>query len=250
MEEKEYLYMYEEEERHWWYAGMRSIVLSLLPSDSIPSNPVVLDAGCGTGYNMAWLKQHYGAVVTGFDISPHALNFCRSRDERILVRADAASLPFRANIYDLVISLDVLINLKDEAARASALREFRRVLHPGGRLLIRVPAYRFLRSTHDDAVMSYHRYGRRELGGAVSAAGFKLLRLTCANTVLFPLALVWRMLKRTGLAPAGSDVCSRTRGGDGLNRAATSILSFEAALLRRINFKFGLSIFLLAEKPK
>ena len=250
MEEKEYLYMYEEEERHWWYAGMRSIVLSLMPPASVPARPRVLDAGCGTGYNIGWLKRHYGAVVTGLDISPHALNFCRSRGQPALVRADAASLPFHANIYDLVISFDVLINLKDEMARASALREFQRVLNPGGRLLVRVPAYKFLQSAHDDAVMGYHRYGRRELGRAVSAAGFRPLRLTCANTLLFPVAFAWRMLKKAGFAPGGSDVGSRTRGGDSVNRATTSILNFEAAVLRRMNFKFGLSIFLLAEKPE
>jgi SAM-dependent methyltransferase len=250
MNEREYLYMYEEEERHWWYVGMRAIVNAILPPASVQSGSAVLDVGCGTGYNMGWLKQQYNAIVTGIDVSPHALDFCRVRGEHSLVRADATSLPFAARVYDLVISFDVLINLKDSMARAAALREFLRVLKPGGRLLIRVPAYMFLRGSHDAAVMSYHRYGKRELGSVAAAAGFDHLRLTCANTILFPAACLWRMLKKTGLAPAGSDVGSRTRGGDGINRAATSILKMEAAMLRRHNFPFGLSIFLLAAKPK
>jgi hypothetical protein len=116
-------------------------------------------------------------------------------------------------------------------------------------LLIRVPAYKFLRGSHDAAVMSYHRYGKRELGSVVATAGFEARRLTCANTILFPAAFFWRILKKTGLAPAGSDVGARTRGGDGLNRVAASILKMEAAILRRHSFPFGLSIFLLAEKP-
>jgi SAM-dependent methyltransferase len=249
MEPQEYLHMYEEEECHWWYEGMRSIVHSLLPTDSLPANPLVLDAGCGSGYNMGWLKRHYGAVVTGIDLSPDALDFCRRRTEHALIRADTALLPFSGNIYDLVISFDVITNLKNESARAEALREFLRVLKPGGRLLIRAAAYEFLRSSHDDAVMTHHRYGRRELSAAVAVAGFRLLRVTSANTILFPIALLWRMLKKWGLAPAGSDVRARTRGIGGLNRVLKTMLNMEAAVLRRRSLGFGLSIFVLAVKP-
>jgi SAM-dependent methyltransferase len=249
MEEREYLHMYKEEEAHWWYAGMRSIVLSLLPPGSLPLAASVLDAGCGTGYNLGWLRRQYGAHTTGLDFSPHALDFCRRRGEYSLVRADAASLPLSDNAYDLVISFDVITHLKDEPARARALGEFFRVLKPGGRLMLRVPAYRFLRSGHDDAVMSYHRYGKRELGGATAAVGFRLQRLTGANTILFPGALAWRLLKKMGLAPEGSDVRATTRGRSGLNRALASVLRFEAAILRRYSLPFGLSMFLLAVKP-
>jgi len=249
MEEREYLYMYEEEERHWWYAGMRSIVSTLLPTGSLPANAVALDAGCGTGYNMGWLVRQYGAKVTGLDFSTQALNFCRRRGGQSLVQADAASIPLRGCLFDLVISFDVLTQLKTNSARIAALCEFLRVLKPGGRLLLRVAAYEFLRSSHDTAVMTYHRYCKRELSRAVSDAGFRMRRITYANSVLFPVAFLWRMLKKAGLAPEGSDVRSRTRGGEGMNRAASSVLRFEAAALRRINFPFGVSIFLLAEKP-
>jgi ubiquinone/menaquinone biosynthesis C-methylase UbiE len=251
MEDKEYLHMYAEEECHWWYVGMRSIVLSLLPPAFLPMNPLVLDAGCGTGFNMEWLRQQYGASVIGFDYSPHGLDFCRRRGERVLARADAASLPFSNNVFDLVMSFDVLTQLKDEFARSAALGEFQRVLKPGGRLLLRVAAYEWLRSSHDTVIMTYHRYGRSELRNATVNAGLRLLRLTSANTILFPLAAAWRLLKKAGLAAAGSDVRANTRGNNRLNRAMTSILGLEAAILRHsnCNFGFGLSIFLLAIKP-
>jgi len=242
--------MYNEEGQHWWYVGMRAIVLSLLPPTSISTSSKVLDAGCGTGYNMGWLKKHYGAIVTGLDFSPYALAFCRGRGESALVCADTTMIPFPDGYYDLVISLDVVTCLKTEMARAAAMREFLRILKPGGQLLIRVPAYEYLRSSHDIAVRAYHRYGKRELGLAAEAAGLRVLRLTCANTLLFPAAFLWRMLKKTKLAPEGSDVRAGTRGGDYLNRAAASILKLEASILRHFDFGFGVSIFLLAERPK
>lgn len=241
--------MYEEEERHWWYVGMRTIVLSLLAPDALPADPLVLDAGCGTGYNMGWLRRHYGARVTGIDCSPLGLAFCLRRGERSLSRADAASLPFQGSIFDLVVSLDVLTQLKNESAREAVVREFHRVLKPGGHLLLRVAAYEALRSSHDEVIRTYHRYGRKELHDAALRAGLQPLRLTSANTFLFPAAALWRMLKKAGLAPAGSDVRVRTRGSSKLNLAMTTLLRMEAAILKRHTFPFGLSIYLLSLKP-
>lgn len=248
MNDKEYLHMFEEEESHWWYAGMRAVVLSLLPPAVVPVNSLVLDAGCGTGYNMGWLRRNYGARVAGIDFSRLGLDFCRRRGEDSLAQADAASLPFPAGVFDLVVSFDVLTHLKDEPAREAALHEFHRVLRPGGRLLLRVAAYESLRSSHDEDIMTRHRYGRRELRRAAINAGFLPLRLTNANTFLFPAAALWRILKKAGIAPAGSDVRAATRGGRWLNRVLTRLLETEAAILRHGSFTMGLSIYLLALK--
>jgi len=251
MKENEYLHMFEEEEHHWWYAGMRAVINSLVPPASLPENPRVMDAGCGTGYAMGWFRAHYGAMVTGIDYYPQGLAFCRRREERDLVQADAARLPFTKNAFDMVTSFDVISQVEEDSSRALALSEFLRVLKPGGRLLIRVPAYEWLRSSHDADVMTYRRYGERELRAALICAGFEPQRLTFANTILFPAAACWRMLKKGGLAPAGSDVRPGTRGAKWMNNALLAILKMEAALLRRgsFRFRFGLSLFAVAGKP-
>ena len=250
MNPAEYAHMYREEERHWWYLGMRSIVLSILQPALLPEPPRVLDAGCGTGFNLGWLRRQYGANVTGIDIYPDGLRFSQSRGESNLVRGDVSELPFRPESFDLVTSFDVLSHVAGEEARRRALTEFLRVLRPGGGLLIRVAAHEWLRSSHDDEILTQHRYGEKELRAAVSRAGFSLTRSTYANAILFPAAVLWRFFKKTGLAPAGSDVRPATRGPGVINRALLAALRCEAGLLRRPRFRFstGLSLFLLAQK--
>jgi SAM-dependent methyltransferase len=241
--------MYQEEHSHWWYAGMRDVVLSLLPRSSLPQGPRALDAGCGTGYFMGWLREHYRARAIGIDGHPYGLALCRRRGERDLVRGDVAELPFTNEAFDLVTSFDVLSEVQDENSRALALGEFRRVLKPGGKLVVRVPAYEWLRSSHDAGVSTHHRYGGKELRDAILKTGFQPVRLTFANTILFPVAILWRMLKRARLAPPGSDVRSSTRGASWMNSALRSVLKTEAAFLRKSSLSFGLSVFVVASKP-
>jgi SAM-dependent methyltransferase len=227
MDDQEYLHMYEEEDRHWWYAG------------------------CGTGYTMGWFRKRYGACVAGIDTHPHGLEFCRTRGERLLVRGDVATLPFGGDCFDLVASFDVLSEVENDVSRVRALGEFFRVLKPEGRIIVRVPAYEWLKSSHDTGVSTRHRYGRTELCRVLLDAGFQPLRLTYANSLLFPGAALWRLCKKAGLAPYGSDVRSSTRGAGWMNRSLLAVLEAEAALLRgeRFRFPFGLSIFAVAQKP-
>jgi SAM-dependent methyltransferase len=252
MNKEEYFYMYTEEEHHWWYAGMREIVLSLLPLASVPPDCPVLDVGCGTGYNLSWLKAKYAAKPVGIDISPNGLAWSRQRRLKDLVQGDAATLPFKKDSFEILTVLDVLSQMEGEQSRASALKEFLRVLRPGGSLVMRVPAYEWLRSSHDEQIRITHRYRKKELLGIIDEAGFCPPRITAANFLLFPMAAIWRFLKKTRLVPSGSDVRSHTRGSNRMNSLLTSLLRLEARLLRRPQAKLpiGLSLILVARKPE
>jgi SAM-dependent methyltransferase len=241
MDASEYEMMYRVEDSLWWYAGMRKIAQAVLDGHVGGRSLEILDAGCGTGANLGMLAT-YG-VATGLDLEPVALDFCAKRGLTRLVQGSVTGLPLADGSFDLVTSLEVLYHL-DVSDDALALAEFGRALRPGGWLLLRLPAYNWLRGRHDIAVHTRHRYTTGEVRSLLSAAGFSVVRLSYANCLLFPLFVLKRMTERLQPTSAGSDVGPPPRG----NGLLTAVLSAEARWLRRHSFPWGLTVICLARK--
>ncbi len=241
MEKEEYARMYHLETTHWWYAGMRRITEAFLGPAGGARQLRVLDAGCGTGAGMDFLSR-YGPAY-GVDLAQEAIDFCALRGLSRMARASVSSLPFPDASFDLVTSFDVLYHraVEDDVC---ALREFHRVLKEDGQLLLRVPAFNFLRGHHDVIVHTRHRYRSGELAAKLQEAGFVVSRTSYANSILFPLAAAKRLMEGDG--QADSDVQSTGRVA---NRVLKGILVAEASWLRRFSLPFGLSLFTLAKKP-
>lgn len=243
--------MYALEESLWWFTGMREVTRAVLDPVCPPGRRRdILDAGCGTGGMLTWLERYAsGGRVAGIDFSADALDFCRSRGLCEVVQASVTALPFADETFDLVTSFDVLVQLPGEGSDELAMREMARVLRPGGVAFVRAAAYEWMRSGHDEALNTQRRYTLRRLADRMKRAGFRVQRATYANGLLLPAAVVRRLvLKRLGLADAGSDV--RPPGSDWLNRALAAALRAEASLLTRRDAKLpaGLSAVCVAEK--
>ncbi len=246
MELGEYEIMYRAEDRHWWYLGMTAITRGMLDQYiGRASGLSILDAGCGTGAVMDYLAD-YG-TPTGVDFSAEALRFCSSRQLPRICQASVTSLPFSADSFDLITSFDVLSEVgpvKDE----QGLGEFLRVLKVGGHLLLRLPAYSWLHGGHHDKqVHTRKRYTKGQLGKLLRRHGFEPVKISYANTALFPLAVVKRLSERI-LKPSqeGSDLTISTGFA---NRVFKAVLSAEAPLVRTIGLPFGLTLVALARKP-
>jgi len=244
MERDEYRRLYELEDTLWWFRGMERISRALLERCvEKPDRFQILDAGCGTGGMLRSLDDL--GMVTGLDRSPEALGFARRRHEARLVRGSVEHLPFADESFDLVTSFDVLYHLavRDDVA---ALREVKRVLRPGGTILLRVPAGEALRSRHDEAVHTRERYGRAELEGKLRQAGLEPEFVSYANCLLFPIALVRRLAERAlGSKREGSEV---EPVGSFLNEALQFPLRLEARFLRFTSLPFGLSLVAVAKR--
>jgi len=247
----EYKFLYELEERHWWFVGMRKIVAALLDG-AVPARSLrILDAGCGTGLMLSWLRR-YGkeSSVFGLDYSSFAVRYSAQRGERLLAEGSIATIPFPSDCFDLVTTLDVLDSFP-VAAAAAPFAELARVLKPGGVLLVRVPAFQFLYSQHDRAVYTEHRYMARELRQRLEEQELTVARTTYAITILFPVALVWRWLTRSRRDSPQSDVRPLPGPLRWLNPLLAGLLAIEAAWLRWLPWRLplGLSVMALARKP-
>jgi SAM-dependent methyltransferase len=236
--------MFDVEDRHWWYVGVRREVEAWLERlQGRRSGPLtVLDAGCGTGGLLANLRAK--AWKVGVEISMEGIRLARSRGVT-LVRGSVSALPFADSSFDAVVSIDVLCH--SEVQEIQAVEEATRVLRPGGLLLAQVPAFEFLKGGHDAAVWTKRRYRRREVTRLISGAGLAIRRSTYRNALLFPLAAMVRLLGRGRRIPqerARSDVRPVPRL---VNALFSGILTVERRFRR--GFPFGLSVFCAAEKP-
>src|SRR5215212_5698336 len=246
MERAEYLMMAAVEGNHWWYGGMRAITASMLDSAYAGRRDLhVLDAGCGSGGNLRFLRR-YGTVA-GIDLAAEALSLGRLNTLSALARASVLALPFADASFDLVTSFEVLYHRAVPDERA-ALREAWRVLRPGGRLLLRLPAYQFLLRRHDREVHTRRRYTAGPVRALLRDSGFAVERCSYINTVLFPLAVAQQLAERAlpTFAPHGSNLLPPSAA---LNEALRWPLAAEAAWIARgRSFPFGLSILCLARK--
>ena len=252
MQTQDYAYLYELEESFWWFAGMREITRTLLDSTiSAGGAGRVLDAGCGTGGMLSRLTRYAADNnIVGIDFSETALRFCVQRQQSLLARASVSELPFADSTFDLITSFDVLQHVpaqKDERAIA----EFYRVLRPGGIAFIRVAAYEWMRSGHDDAIAVQRRYDLDGLTANLRRAGFTIRRATYANTLLFPVAVIKRLIfTPAGRADAESEVKPWPKSLAWMNGLLSMPLRLEAQALRRIDLPFGLSAICIGEKPR
>jgi SAM-dependent methyltransferase len=238
VEPSEYERLFAFEERHWRSRGIRRLVLRALAPmlAEAESEPRVLEAGCGCGYLALALGERMH--VTGVDASARALAYCRRRGLRRLVRADVQALPFADGGFDAVVSVDLLYH-REVADDAAALAELGRVCRPGGRVVLLVAAYEWMRSPHDAVVHTARRYTRGAVVALAERAGLVPEHVGYFNTAVLPLAAARRLWRGRDAEPASDLGLPR----EPVNALAAAWLALEARAATRVRLPFGLSVF-------
>jgi len=244
MRDHTYPIMFRIEESHWWYTGRRKILSSFVEDICrrvTDRRPRILDVGCGTGANLLMLSKYGDAE--GVDVSEDALAFCRERGLENVKLGAAEELPYEDGTFDLVTALDVVEHLDDDLA---GLREMRRVLRPGGRVLLFVPTFMFLWGLQDDVSNHRRRYRMPELRRVLEQAGFEIERTTYANITFFmPILAMRKLMRLTGIKAESENNINVSA----LNGVLARMLGAESRLLKYANIPFGVSGLCVAMNP-
>jgi SAM-dependent methyltransferase len=244
VERAEYERMHAVEDRMWWYRGLRALAAELLIGalERTTASGPVLDAGCGTGGMLAKLGARVGRHPTiGLEYDPAAAALAVAKTGRPIAVGSVTEMPLGDAAVAAYLSLDVLCHAAVDPA--AALGEAHRCLAPGAIAVFNLPAYRWLLSAHDRRVHNARRFTRGQAHALLAGHGFRVLKSTYWNTLLFPLMLLHRLIESDD---AESDVRDFSRWQDALFSAA---LGLERAAIRRgMSLPFGGSLMLVAAR--
>ena len=235
------------EERHWWFRARRRILGDLLSRLPWPSQPFILEIGTGPGFNLRTLYPK-DARLRGVEPEPDNARLAGANSGVRVDVATAENLPpdLLPSSLDAITYFDVLEHLDDPV---SALIQAVRLLKPGGWVVATVPAYQWMWGRQDEASFHRRRYARGLLLAQLAAAGLEPERCTYFNALLFLPVALFRLAARLRRAPREAGASDFGYPPGPINAALERVFGFEAVLLRRLNFPFGVSIFAVARKP-
>lgn len=244
MEPIEYQRMAELEADFWWYRALHRASSDWVGKLQLPAGARVLDAGCGTGGLLQkLLAEHPALAFSGLEFDAVATAIATQKTGLPIHQGSILSMPFAGNDFQAIISNDVLC--QQTVDEAEALAECFRCLSPGGHLLLNLPAYEWLRSSHDRHVHVVRRYTATRLRTALQQAGFTIGSCSYRNGLLLPVMALHRLT--VGRQKPTSDV---EPVAPWLNRLLYSVTSIEQFINHRgIHMPWGGSVTAWAIKP-
>jgi SAM-dependent methyltransferase len=248
MESREYQTLFEFENFYWWYRGLHGVMLDVLKRHGVNGSSRVLDAGCGTGLNMANISTSLSRSTFGLDVAPDAVPYWRRRGLEQVCLGSVNDLPFPDATFDAVICIDVLES--DAVIEERAYGEIWRVVAKEGLMVIVVPSYPWLLTKeHHRAVHASRRYTRKSLLSLLETRPIRLVRVSHMFALLFPAIASYRLAMRLFSSGANDSPRSELRRLPSLvNEALYRVMSWERSLLRRTDLPFGSSLFAVARK--
>jgi SAM-dependent methyltransferase len=237
------------ERDHYWFKTRREVVRDVL-RDAVPdlAARALFDVGCGSGGLLAFLGESGVPLAGACDVYEQSLALVRRRVDVPLLLVDEGRFPPLGPGFTLLSLFDVLEHIDDDRGTLAHLME---VLAPGGVLVLTVPAHQSLYDEMDEIAHHRRRYGRRELGEKLRAAGFRVLRLAHFMAPLVPLVAL-RGLAR--LLPGRATSFERRKAELSvipvINHLMRGVLRLERPLVRASLLPFGTSLVAVAQKPR
>ena len=230
---------------HFWWKVRRRLVGQLISNRVDLTQCSVLDIGCGSGVTMEYLSDAGAAAVRGIEIDPLALRPGSPINDRIVLGG-----LLEVNIdetYDIVVMLDVLEHIEDDT---SALAKVASCISRDGLLILTVPAYGWLWSSHDVTNAHFRRYSVVQLRARLESSGFRVEQIGYMFAGLIPPKLVMRWLEMAGVDLGNASVEAGRRLF--LSELAYRWFRMEAALAVRFArmLPFGSSVVAVARPSR
>ena len=237
--------MAEREQEYWWHVGRLKIIEQYLAlagkSTSAITQQKILNVGCGTGGTLPSLEK-FGSV-SNVDVSDDAIEFMKKRGYTVK-KVDGVKLPFKKDTFSLVAAFDVLEHIDNDV---EALKEWARVLEPGGKIVLTVPAYKWLWSDHDVSLHHFRRHTKRSIQKKAEAAGLTPVKVSYAIVFSLPLVSGFRMLNRLLRRKIDSET-SYVDIPQWTNALFGKFLSSEAIGHRYFSYPLGTSVIAILER--
>ena len=222
---------------YWWFRA-RTDLLHVVFGPFLGSPRRTLDVGSADAPSVDWMRGDHPRVT--LDLFPDGL----VPGEGVCGSAEA--LPFADEAFDVVAAFDVVEHCEDDAL---AVSELARVLAPGGRMLLSVPAYQWAWSDHDVRAGHHRRYTRPGLERVVEGAGLRVARSTYAFGAVFPLFVAERARRRLQGRGRQQPQSRLPQVSPSADKVLMGLSRLDHRLLRKRDLPFGSSIFLAAVKP-
>ena len=231
------------EDDHWWFRARRDI-LDKAVGRFVGETGLALTVGVGIMREAEMLSKRTRLVAID-----RARIDARCLEVALPAQADATAIPFGDSVFDAVFLFDVLEHVDEEE---KALSEIHRVLRPGGKLLVTVPAFMFLYGLQDEVSEHKRRYRRPALVEVLRRSGFQVDYASYFNTLLFPPIAAVRMFRRvfpaakTASSNGSSDFDLRLPGV--VESLLEKLFSLERHAIGPAELPFGISILCSAKR--
>jgi SAM-dependent methyltransferase len=233
------------EETNWWFVSRRDFIIGLISRLNLNKNSHILEVGCASGLLLDLLKQKGYDNCYGIDISSDAIDSCNRRGVDNVKVMDATQIKFKDYSFDLIIASDILEHIKNDD---SALKEWHRLLKPDGKLIVFVPAFQFLWTSHDIVNKHYRRYDKASLTKQLEESKFNLQRVSYWNFILFFPAFFFRTLKRLVFDKNNRPSDDVYELNFLINGILITLLRIENLFLKFLDFPVGVSVFAVCRK--
>ena len=225
-------------DKHWYYVSKGRAMRSLLSGIKVDE---VLDVGAGSGIFSRQLIQAgicRGGVCVDTEYQDETKESLKNGELTFVRSIDQPT-------QKLVLMMDVLEHVDDDV---SLLKQYTRHLPKDGRVLISVPAFKFLWSGHDVFLEHRRRYDRAMLFNLVQEANLQIDSCRYFFGFLFPIAAITRWINRIGLAGGRIEPKSELKiYSDFSNRVLTLVHDLERNTLLRLDVFGGLTLFCVAK---